>query len=254
MSLAFHYAAATPESLVLFAKQVLHSTGLPCVGLNGTVVLFPHSEQMTRVSVRYCATPPPCPCLLALHCLQCFGSLTNPFSEKNCCSPAENTNCAPQPTHKTSRSTKAIILPPNPSRFREGSTGDSSPSVKTHCVSHIVSFYGWNRCPVPDIRWLIFCSQQMQESPSRGASSFSGMGQRVRLYEFTATLSSRSLRWQCPTDREVPFTIPNGVFAGRPLPSVKKSQSKRVARVVTPVTYCSYCEMRTSPSFTGCPV
>ena len=102
----FHYAAVKLGALGLFAKQILHMTGLPCVGLNGTVVLLPHPEQMTCVSIRRGATRP---CLLALHCLQCFGSFVNPFSWKNCCSPAENTNITPQPAQRTSRSAKGII-------------------------------------------------------------------------------------------------------------------------------------------------
>jgi hypothetical protein len=91
--------------LRLFAKHVLHLTGRPCVGLNGTVVLLPHSEHVTRVSIR---RRPPTPCFLALHCLQWLGSLVNAFSWKNCCSPAEKTNVVPQPIHRISRSAKDI--------------------------------------------------------------------------------------------------------------------------------------------------
>src|ERR1700719_1097428 len=32
-------------------KHSRHSTGRPCVGRNGTVVSFPHCEQLVRVSV-----------------------------------------------------------------------------------------------------------------------------------------------------------------------------------------------------------
>jgi len=63
-------------SFALRPKHVAHSTGLPCVGLNGTVVLFPHSEQLTCVSIRRRPLPPS---LLALHCLHRFGSFVNPF-------------------------------------------------------------------------------------------------------------------------------------------------------------------------------
>ena len=107
-TLAFHYAATISGAFGLFAKQILHITGLPCVGLNGTVVLLPHSEHVTCVSIR---RRPSTPCLLALHCLQCLGSLTNPFSRKNSCPPAEKTNITPQLTHRTSRSAKAIAAP-----------------------------------------------------------------------------------------------------------------------------------------------
>jgi hypothetical protein len=131
LAVSFNYAATILGALGLFAKHVLHSTGLPCVGLNGTVVSLPHAEQVTCVSVR---RRPSTPCLLALHCLQCFGSLVNPFSWKNCCSPAENTNITPQPAHRTSRSAKGIIPLPSTADSEKG-TGGSRPSVKTGCVS-----------------------------------------------------------------------------------------------------------------------
>src|ERR1019366_630504 len=74
----FIYAATILGAFGLFSKHALHSTGLLCVGLKGTVVLLPHSEQMTCVSIRRRRPlPPP---LLTLHCLQCLGSLVNPFS------------------------------------------------------------------------------------------------------------------------------------------------------------------------------
>jgi hypothetical protein len=47
----FVQAAAISLALGLFAKQVLHMTGLPSVGLNGTVAFLPHSEQMMFVSI-----------------------------------------------------------------------------------------------------------------------------------------------------------------------------------------------------------
>jgi hypothetical protein len=138
MSLACHYAATILEALGLFAKHTLHITGLPCVGLNGTVVCPPHSEQVTWVSTR---RRPVVACLLALHCLQCFGSLTNPFSRKNSCSPEENTNITPQPAHRTSRSAKGIV-PSTLSRFREGSTGWGQQSLCENWmrVRHLIPF------------------------------------------------------------------------------------------------------------------
>src|SRR6185312_9035352 len=77
-------------------KQERHNTGLPCVGLNGTVVSVPHSEQVVRVSVRTRALPL---MRLALHCLQRFGSFLNCLSWKKNCSPAVKTKSAPQSTH-----------------------------------------------------------------------------------------------------------------------------------------------------------
>jgi len=121
-----HYAAAPPESWGLLPRHVRHSTGLPCDGLNGTVVWLPHSEQMTCVSIRPLAPP----CLLALHSLQCFGRFKNPFVLKNCCSPAENTNITPQSIHSTSRSANPIS-PPNSKQVQGRVNCDRrGPSVK----------------------------------------------------------------------------------------------------------------------------
>jgi hypothetical protein len=79
-----------------FWKQERHSTGLPWVGLNGTVVSALHSEQVVRVSERTLRPPR---ARFALHCLQCLGSFLNCLSWKNNCSPAVNTNSAPQSMH-----------------------------------------------------------------------------------------------------------------------------------------------------------
>src|SRR5208337_3602090 len=79
-----------------FWKQDRQSTGRPCVGLNGTVVGSPHCEQVVRVSGR---TLEPPRTRFALHCLQCLGSFLNCLSWKNNCSPAVNTNSAPQSMH-----------------------------------------------------------------------------------------------------------------------------------------------------------
>ena len=99
-------AAAIPFTRL---KHVAHSTGRPCVGLNGTVVSIPHSEQVTCISIRRRTLPL---ALFALHSWQCFGSCVNPLSRKKSCSPAEKIKVAPQSTHKTSRSTKLIIYSP----------------------------------------------------------------------------------------------------------------------------------------------
>lgn len=84
-----------------FWKQERHSTGLPWVGLNGTVVSAPHSEQVVRVSVRTRALPL---ARLALHCLQRLGSFLNCLSWKKNCSPAVKMKSAPQSTHFNTRS------------------------------------------------------------------------------------------------------------------------------------------------------
>ncbi len=88
-----------------FWKQDRHSTGLPWVGLKGTVVSSPHSEQVVRVSER---TLEPPRARFALHCLQCLGSLVNCLSWKNNCSPAVNMNSAPQSLHFNTLSTNSI--------------------------------------------------------------------------------------------------------------------------------------------------
>src|SRR4051812_36798330 len=85
-------------------KQVLHRTGLPWVGLNGTVVSLPQLEQLTCVSSR----TRPLPARLALQGLQCLGRLVNPPPWKNCCSPAENTNSTPHVSHLRSLSANSI--------------------------------------------------------------------------------------------------------------------------------------------------
>src|ERR1017187_10121611 len=53
-ALPFASAASAPGVATgrLFLKHCRHSTGRPCVGLKGTVVSMPHSEQVVRVSVR----------------------------------------------------------------------------------------------------------------------------------------------------------------------------------------------------------
>ena len=81
-----HYAAAIPAAATLWElstlclKQVAQRTGLFCVGLNGTVVWLPHAAHVTGVSTRRSLLPLVAESLFALHSLQCFGSLTNPFS------------------------------------------------------------------------------------------------------------------------------------------------------------------------------
>ena len=59
------------------------------------MVSRPHSEQVVRVSAR---TRPPL-ARFALHCLQRLGSFLNCLSWKKSCSPAVNTNSAPQSMH-----------------------------------------------------------------------------------------------------------------------------------------------------------
>src|SRR5207245_9125443 len=81
-------------------KHSLQNTGRPCVGLKGTVVSFPHAEHVVTVSTRSREAPPPAGRLarLLLHALHRFGSFLKFLSAKNCCSPAVQTNSAPQST------------------------------------------------------------------------------------------------------------------------------------------------------------
>src|SRR5215467_11829422 len=81
-------------------KHSLQKTGRPCVGLKGTVVSLPHAEQFVTVSTRSRATAPVGRLArMPLHALQRFGSFLKFLSAKNCCSPAVQTNSAPQSTH-----------------------------------------------------------------------------------------------------------------------------------------------------------
>src|SRR5712672_708664 len=83
-------------------KHSRQKTGRPWVGRKGTVVSFPHWEQLVLVSARMVELPPPPPppsARLALQFLQRFGSFLKPLSAKNICSPAVKTNSAPHSEH-----------------------------------------------------------------------------------------------------------------------------------------------------------
>jgi hypothetical protein len=81
-------------------KHSRQKTGRPCVGRKGTVVSLPHCEQLVLVSARIGDDPPPeDSARLALQALQRLGSFLKPLSAKNICSPAVNTNSAPQSEH-----------------------------------------------------------------------------------------------------------------------------------------------------------
>src|SRR6204780_1792115 len=89
-------------------KHSRQKTGRPCVGRKGTVVSFPHWEQVVLVSERIWVEPPPPPAppsaRLALQPLHLFGSFLKPLSAKNICSPAVKTNSAPHSAHFRTRS------------------------------------------------------------------------------------------------------------------------------------------------------
>jgi hypothetical protein len=81
-------------------KHSLQKTGRPCVGLNGTVVSLPQAEHMVVVSTRSRgAEATGRAARFDLQDLQRFGSFLKFLSAKNCCSPAVQTNSAPQSTH-----------------------------------------------------------------------------------------------------------------------------------------------------------
>ena len=91
-------------------KHSRQYTGRPCVGLNGTVVSFPHCEHTVLVSTR-CTLPEPdaVPAeRLALHALHRLGSFLKPLSAKNICSPAVKTNSAEHSAHFKTRSWYSI--------------------------------------------------------------------------------------------------------------------------------------------------
>src|SRR3954451_24478699 len=93
-------------------KHSRQNTGRPCVGLKGTVVSLPHAEQLVVVSTRSLAMiPPPAEgreARLALHPLHRFGSFLKFLSAKKSCSPAVQTNSAPQFTHLSDLSWNSI--------------------------------------------------------------------------------------------------------------------------------------------------
>src|SRR3954467_8474840 len=96
-------------------KHSRQKTGRPWVGLKGTVVSLPHAEQLVVVSTRSLAmTPPPDEgreARLALHPLQRFGSFLKFLSAKKSCSPAVQTNSAPQSTQFRILSRNSIVSP-----------------------------------------------------------------------------------------------------------------------------------------------
>ena len=96
----------TTGGFCAFWKHARHSTGRPWVGLNGTVVSAPHAEHVVRVSGRTRCGPR---ARFALHCLQCLGSFLNCLSWKKTCSPAVNTNSAPQSAHFSTRSWNSMV-------------------------------------------------------------------------------------------------------------------------------------------------
>src|SRR5262245_66095349 len=91
-------------------KHSLQKTGRPCVGRNGTVVSLPQAEHVVTVSIRSRVTGPPDGRLarFPLQVLHRFGSFLKFLSAKNCCSPAVQTNSAPQSTHLRIRSWNSI--------------------------------------------------------------------------------------------------------------------------------------------------
>jgi len=96
-------------------KHSRQKTGLPCVGLNGTVVSLPHCEQVVRVSVLLGTCPgvgaPNTETRFALHTLQRFGSFLNCLSWKNNCSPAVKIKSDPQSIHFSTLSWNSIPHP-----------------------------------------------------------------------------------------------------------------------------------------------
>src|SRR6266403_4067322 len=73
-------------------KHSRQNTGRPCVGRKGTVVSFPHCEQVVLVSDRWRFPWPGTWERLDLQSLHRLGSFLKPLSAKNICSPAVKTN------------------------------------------------------------------------------------------------------------------------------------------------------------------
>src|SRR5579885_3837713 len=120
-------------------KHSRQNTGRPCVGRKGTVVSFPHCEQVVLVSALGAEPPPPPPSArFALQPLHRFGSFLNPLSAKNICSPAVNTNSAPHSEHFSTLSWNSMTpLPLDPYR-----AGGRAPAPRAE----------WGLGPVPGKR------------------------------------------------------------------------------------------------------
>jgi len=105
----------TPDCAVCCLKQERHNTGLPCVGLKGTVVSMPHSEHWCESQ-----DAPWSPAnALRLALLAVPGSFVNCLSWKNSCSPAVNTNSAPQSLHVKTLSLNSMAGFPKEGKFIE---------------------------------------------------------------------------------------------------------------------------------------
>lgn len=173
-------AAASGGLVCCFWKQDRHSTGLPCVGLKGTVVSVPHSEHVVRVSGRTRCAPR---VRFALHCLQCLGSFLNCLSWKNSCSPAVNTNSAPQSTHLRTRSVNSMANLPHRNHTEIGRG-----SMTNLPVSGSLSLRFDNKGPdrAKDLaeNELIQCTRLQKASTPpacRAAIRFSGFSREFRL-------------------------------------------------------------------------
>src|SRR6201998_3354646 len=108
-------------------KHSRQNAGRPCVGRKGTVVSFPHCEQLVLVSVLAGPPPPPVSARFALQPLQRFGSFLNPLSAKNICSPAVNTNSAPHSEHFSTLSWNSMTRSPRPFSGRGGNSSHHGP-------------------------------------------------------------------------------------------------------------------------------
>jgi hypothetical protein len=172
-------------------KHSRQNTGRPCVGRKGTVVSFPHCEQVVFVSAR--GAPPPPPPLpppvsarFALHALQRFGSFLNPLSAKNICSPPVKTNSAPHSEHFRTLSWNSMTRSPwthigrrgagllhhGPCRFRRPVTGRRRARIPRACGRRI----GTNtqlalpdRGLIPEVRRR--AASRAEINPARDAAS-----------------------------------------------------------------------------------
>src|SRR5579859_4776370 len=130
-------------------KHSRQNTGRPCVGRKGTVVSFPHCEQVVFVSARGAEPPPPPPpsARFALHPLQRFGSFLNPLSAKNICSPEVKTNSAPHSEHFRTLSWNSMTpLPLDPYRAGSGLLHNGP-------VNQLRPVTGGRRARIPGASW-----------------------------------------------------------------------------------------------------
>src|SRR5205823_1599062 len=125
-------------------KHSRQNTGRPWVGRKGTVVSFPHCEQLVLVSERIgLPLPPEASVRLALQALQRFGSFLKPLSAKNICSPAVKTNSAPHSEHFRTLSWYSMEAFPPETPIGKGTRRTLHEGLRSHSNNTVDLGTGW---------------------------------------------------------------------------------------------------------------